>query len=92
MTGLGVVWGRGGGGDLVVIDEGRGSLADVEGLSGLSRVPFILSHSDLSVIHGVVITGGRGLFHDGRAEMFSISIYSEPCAKHSSCLTNVFFS
>ena len=51
-----------------------------------------LSHRnrDLGVIHGVMMTGGRDVFRDGIVGMFSISMFSEPSAQHSSFLTNIF--
>ena len=53
---------------------------DVEGFSELSWEPLVLSHLDLGVIHGVTVTGGRGVFHDGRVGMSSISMFAEPSA------------
>ena len=70
--------------------EGRKSPVDVEDFSDLPVEPLVLSHSDLGVIHGVMVTGGRGVFHDGRVGMFAISMLMEPGAEHSGHLTNVF--
>ena len=70
--------------------EGRGSLVNVEGLSDLSWEPLVLPHQDLGVIQCVTMTGGRGVLHNGRVEVFSINVFSEPGAQHHGCLTDVF--
>ena len=43
-------------------------------ISDLVGVPLVLSHQDRCVIHGVVMTGGRAVYRDGRSGMFSIHI------------------
>ena len=67
-----------------------GDLVSVEGFSDLSQEPLILCHQDHGVIQGVAMTSGRGVFRDGRVEVFFICVFSEPGAQHSGCLTNVF--
>ena len=52
--------------------EGRGSLVNVEGFSDLSRKPLLLPHQDLGVIQCVTMTGGRGVFRDGRVEVYEV--------------------
>ena len=79
-----------GGGSLVVSVESRGHLVNVEGILNLLWEPVLLPHQDLGVIQCVVMTGGRGVFHNCRVEVFSICVFSEPGAPHSDCLTNVF--
>ena len=59
--------------------EGRGSLVNVDGFSDLLQEP-LLPHKDLGVIQCVVMTGGRGVFCDGRVAVFSICVFVEPGA------------
>ena len=73
-----------------VLVDGRGSLVNVEGFSDLLWELLLLPHQDLGVIQCVSMTGGRGVFHEGRVEVFSICVFSEPGAQHSGCFTNVF--
>ena len=79
-------------GDLVasVLVEGMGSLVNVEGFLNLSWESLLLPHQDLGVIWCVAMTSQRGVFRDGRVEVFCICVFSEPDAQHSGCLTNVF--
>ena len=70
--------------------EGRGSLENVEGFLELSWEPLLLPHHDLGIIQCVAMTGGKGMFHNGRVDVFSICVFLEPGAQHSGCLTNVF--
>ena len=69
--------------------DSRGSLVNVEGFSDLSWEPLYLPRQDLGVIQCVTMTGGRGVLHDGRIEVFSIPVFLEPGTQHSGCLTNV---
>ena len=89
MTGVEDVWE--GWGDLMasVPVEGRGYLVAITGFSDLSREALVLSHYDLSVIYGVTMTSGRGVFHGGIVDMFAISMITEPDVEHSSHLTNI---
>ena len=70
--------------------EGRGSVVNVEGFLDISRESLIPPHQGLGVIHGVSMTSGLGVFHGGRVGVFSICMFSEPCAQHSHCLTDIF--
>ena len=72
--------------------EGRGSLVNVEGFSDLSQGPLLPPHQNLGVIQcvRVTMTSGRGVFCDGRVEVFAICVFLEPGAQHPGCLANVF--
>ena len=59
----------------LIVVEGRGLLVDVDGFSDLSREPLFLPHQDLGVIQCVTMTGGRGMFHDGRPSSHVTSHY-----------------
>ena len=53
-----------------VLVEGRGSLVDVEGFWDLLWEPLFLPHQNLGIIQCVTMTGGRGMFHNGRVGRF----------------------
>ena len=68
------------GGDLVasVSVEGRRSLVNVDCFSDLSWEP-LLPHHHLGVLQCVVMISGRGVFRDGRVDVFSICVLGIRC-------------